>query len=287
MGALVFSVRTEGGGGVVPMIRSLMLLFALLSAFPAAAAERILALSPHACEILYAIGAGKEIVGAVDYCDWPPEAARIPRTGNYLGVNAEAALRLKPTLVVAFNAADPGLIPLKRQGVRVVSSNPRNLNDILSDIRRIGEASGRTPEAVALVARLKKRIAAVRDRSPKRKLSAFYEIWPRPLLTPGRDSFLTDVMERAGFHNIFADVPGESVRVNLEGIIRARPMVVIVPDEKRNIAERRAYWRKWLGHDVQVIRVPHDLLHRPGPRIVDGLDRLLAARLAAHFDRPR
>jgi len=62
-------------------------------------------------------------------------------------------------------------------------------------------------------------------------------------------------------------------------VIRARPMVVIVPDEKRDIAARRKYWRKWLGYDVPVIRVSHDLLHRPGPRIVDGLDHLLAARL--------
>ena len=86
-------------------------------------------------------------------------------------------------------------------------------------------------------------------------------------------------MERAGFHNIFAAVPGESVRVNLEGIIRAKPGVVIVPDDKRDIAARRKYWRKWLGHDVQVIRVSHDLLSRPGPRIVDELERLLAVRL--------
>jgi len=261
------------------MRRCLLLLVMLLAAFPAVAAERILALSPHACEILYAIGAGKDIVGAVDYCDWPPAAARIPRVGNYLGVNTEAALRLTPTLAIVFNAVDPGLIPLKRQGMRVLRSDPRNLKNILTDIKRIGEASGHQSGAAALVARLKKRIAAVQVRSPKKKLSAFYEIWSHPLLTPGRDSFLTDIMRRAGFHNIFATVPGEAARVNLESVIRAKPGVVIVPDKKHDFARRKAFWRKWLGHDVQVIRVSDDLLSRPGPRIVDGLDRLLAARL--------
>jgi ABC-type Fe3+-hydroxamate transport system substrate-binding protein len=279
MGALVFSVRAKGGGGLVSMKRLWVLLFALLAAFPATAAERILALAPHACEILYAIGAGKEIVGAVDYCDWPPEAARIPRAGNYLGVNTEAALRLAPTLAIAFNAADPGLIPLKKQGIRVLVSDPRSLDDILTDIRRIGDASGHAPAAMALVARMRKRISAVRTRSPKRELPTFYEIWPQPLRTSGRDSFITDVMELAGFHNVFANVPGESARVNLESVIRAGPEVVIVPDEKRDITARRKYWRKWLGRKVRVIRVSHDLLHRPGPRIVDGLQQLLAARL--------
>lgn len=261
------------------MRRCLLLLLALLAALPAVAAERILALSPHACEILYAIGAGKDIVGAVDYCDWPPAAARIPRVGNYLGVNTEAALRLMPTLAITFDGSDPGLILLKRQGVRVMRSDPHSLDEILTDIMRIGRASGHTSGAAALVARLKKRIAAVKARSPKKKLPTFYEVWPKPLITPGRGSFITDVMERAGFHNIFAAVPGEAARVNLEGIIRARPSVVIVPGDKRDITVRRKYWRKWLGHDVQVIRVSHDLLSRPGPRIVDALDRLLAARL--------
>jgi len=258
---------------------ALTLLFVLMVVSTAAAAERILALSPHACEILYAIGAGHEMVGAVDYCDWPPEASRLPRVGNYLGVNAEAALRLAPTLAVAFNAADPGLIPLKQHGMRVIVSDPRSLDGILTDIRRIGEAAGHKLESVVLAERLKKRMAAVAMHAPKRKLPAFYEIWPQPLRTPGRDSFITDIMQRTGFHNIFAAMPGESARVNLESVIRAKPLVVIVPDEKRDISERRQFWRKWLGHKIRVIRVPHDLLHRPGPRIVDGLDRLLAARL--------
>ncbi len=261
------------------MRRCLLLLLVLLAALPAVAAERILALSPHACEILYAIGAGKDIVGAVDYCDWPPAAARIPRVGNYLGVNAEAALRLAPTLAVVFNAADPGLILLKRQGMRVLRSDPRNLDDILTDIGRVGEASGHQAGAATLIARLKKRIAAVQARLPKKNLSAFYEIWSHPLLTPGRDSFLTDIMQRAGFHNIFATVPGESARVNLESVIRAKPTVVIVPDKNHDFTRRKAFWRKWLGHDVQVIRVSDDLLSRPGPRIIDGLGQLLAARL--------
>ncbi len=256
-----------------------MLVFMLLPALPAVAAERILALSPHACEILYAIGAGREIVGRVDYCDWPPEAAHIPRIGNYLGVSAEAALRLAPTLIIAFNAADPGLVPLRKQGMRILVSNPRSLEDILLDIKRIGVAAGHKAESMALIGRLKKRMAAVAMHAPERKLPAFYEIWPQPLRTPGRNSFITDIMQRAGFHNVFAAMPGESARVGLEGVIRARPLVVIVPDEKRDISARRQFWRRWLGRKIRVIRVSHDLLHRPGPRIVDGLDRLLAARL--------
>lgn len=95
-------------------------------------------------------------------------------------------------------------------------------------------------------------------------------------MTAGGRSFITDLMREAGLANVFADSPVETLRVNVESVLRAHPAFIIVPLEKRTLASRRAFWRRWLP-DARVIGVNPDLLHRPGPRLLDGLERLQRA----------
>ncbi|RMG91532.1 MAG: cobalamin-binding protein [Zetaproteobacteria bacterium] len=257
----------------------LVALLCLAMSVPAQAAERILALAPHICETLFAIGAGQEVVGAVDYCDYPPEAQKVPRVGNYLGVNAEAALRLAPTIVIAFNGADPGLKPLASQGVRIVVSKPRKLSEVIEDIRRIGVAVHHEQEATQLADALQAKLASLVAVVPQERMPAFYEIWHKPLIAPASDSFITDLLGLAGFRQVYAGYPGESVRASLEGVVHSHPEVVIIPDENRDLEERKRFWRKWLGKDIRIFGVPHDLVHRPGPRLVDALEELVRIRL--------
>ncbi len=247
--------------------------------------ERILALAPHVCEILFAIGAGDEIVGAVDYCDYPVQARSVPRVGNYLGVNAEAALRLHPTVVIAFNGDDPGLALLRRHGARIMISNPHGLSDVIEDIMRIGRAVGREREAKRLAESIEGRLRAASALVPEKRIPVFYEIWPSPLMTPGKNSYITDLLRTAGFESVSSSIEAETARVGLEGIIRAHPQVVFVPDEARDVEARRRYWKRWLGQKVEVFALPDDLVHRPGPRLVDALERLVRIRLELKHGR--
>ncbi len=258
------------------MIRALWLCTLLcLSAWPAQAGERILALSPHACEILSAIGAEDEVVGIVEYCDYPESLARLPSVGGHNRIQVERAVALKPTLAVVMNDGTKAVKKLRKLGVRVVVSNPTNINDMLAEIERLGLLSGHARQAERLVERLEQRLDMLDAVKVKRRIPVFYEIWPDPLMTAGGSSLIHDVLSRAGLENVFGDLPMEGPRVNVEAVIRAAPEVIIIPTENRNISERKRFWKRWLGEDVTLISVHADLLHRPTPRLIDGLEELI------------
>ena len=244
----------------------------LLSTTSAIANERILALAPHICEILYAIDAGQDVVGVVSYCDYPKAALKLPRVGAYNRINVEAAMALKPTLAIVMNTQTPGIKQLETLGVRIVQSYPQKVDEVITDIRRLGKLTGHQQQATTLANHLQQRLDIL-HKQPK-KTSVFYEIWAEPLLTAGKNTFIDDVLTQLGLHNVFGDVALEAPRVNVEAVITANPQIIIIPSEKRNIKTRTAFWHKWLGEDIQVITVNPDLVHRPGPRLLDGMEYL-------------
>lgn len=259
-------------------LRILILLGILLSASPAMAGERILALTPHVCEILFAIGAGEDVVGAVEYCDYPEAAKSIPRVGGYRQVYAEPALRAEPTLAIALEENLPGLSVLKQHGVRVLTSYPQSVEGMIAEVRRLGEITGHKLKADELADRLQLRLEVVRQHQKQHPpVGTFYEIWTDPLLTCGGVNFISALLEEVGLHNVFADVALDTPRISIESVVRARPELIVIPGEKRNIDERRTFWQHWLGPDIRIIEVDPDLMHRPGPRLLDGLEALQRA----------
>jgi len=252
----------------------LLLIFCCTSQAHAVMAQRILALSPHACEMLYAIGAGEQVVGGVSYCDYPEQAKALPQVGNYQRVNVEAALRLKPDVAVVMSRQVTGVRKLEQLGVKIIVSNPLNFSMIFDDILRLGRLTAHIQQSEALVKTLRQRLTRMEQAEPSHA-RVFYEIWGDPLITAGKPSFITDLIEKAGGVNIFDAIQLESPHVNVEAVLRAKPEIIVIPQESRNIAERKAFWRKWLqGQPIQFVVVDPDLLHRPGPRLLDGLTLL-------------
>jgi len=250
------------------------LLFVALLLPGAALAQRILALTPHACEMIYAIGAESQIVGAVSYCDYPAQAKQLPRIGSYERINVEAALRLKPDLAIVMSRNVVGVEMLEKMGIRLLVSNPDSFESMFDDMIKLGELTRHTTEAGKLVAHLRQRLQRVRS-LPRSETAVFYEIWHDPLLTAGGPSFITNLIHEAGGRNIFADTGIETAHVNVESVIRAKPELIVIPLEKRSIAERRSFWEKWLGEgNIRFAAINPDILHRPGPRLLDGLERL-------------
>lgn len=260
------------------MMRWLFLLLLVSAWMPnVAVAARILALTPHACEMLYAIGAGDQIVGTVSYCDYPEAALRLPRIGSYERINAEAALRLKPDVAVVLNRNVGGIELLQRMGVRIVESNPSDFESIFADIETLGSITGKKNEAAALVQSLRARLERVRS-SAATAVPVYYEVWHDPMLTAGGPSFITDLIRQAGGRNVFADIGVETPHVSVEAVVRANPAVIVVPLEKRRFEERCAFWERWLGKGkVHFVSINPDLLSRPGPRLLDGLEQLQKA----------
>jgi len=258
-------------------MKAILLVIALWAPWQTAmATERILALAPHICETLYAIGAQDEIVGAVSYCDYPSEALSIPRVGNYQQLNVEAALRLNPTMVIVMDRNMNGLQLLESKGVQVVESYPHDIDGVLNDIRRLGTVTGHEKQANRVADALELRLEKVRSLSQE-KLPVFYEIWSSPLITPGRRSFISSLLKEAGATNVFDRIDLDTARVNVEGVMQAAPRAVIIPTEARNVKDRKRFWQQWLGDQIPLIVVKHDLMHRPGPRLLDGLEQLQQA----------
>ncbi|MFQ5518717.1 MAG: cobalamin-binding protein [Mariprofundus sp.] len=258
------------------LLLSCVLLLPSLAA-AAQAKNRILALTPHACEMLYAIGAGAQLVGAVSYCDYPAEANKLPRIGSYQRINIEAALRLKPDLAIVMSPNVIGIAMLEKMGIPVVVSNPVSFETMFDDMLNLGALTGHTAAAKALVDQLRLRLQKVRAMQ-RSETAVFYELWHEPMITAGGPSFISDLIHQAGGKNIFANLNVETPHVNVESVIRAKPELIVIPLEKRNIADRRAFWEKWLGKNkVYFVAIDPDLLHRPGPRLLDGLEKLQQA----------
>lgn len=263
-------------------MRIFALVIGLLLASPLQAAERVLVLSPHVCEMLFAIGAVKEVVGIASACDYPAAIRSLPVVGDFKRINIEAALRLQPTMAVVFDRHMNGLSRLESMGVKVVESHPRTVQEVVQAIRETGRLMGHAGQARRLADDFARRLRTVR-RHIRVPVKVFYEVWSEPLVSSGARSFITDVLHVAGAKNIFGHVPVESPRVSVEAVIRARPDIILVPDVPVHVAARRQFWRQYFGDEVPVIPVPQDLISRPGPRLIDGIE-ILSVRLHGAHD---
>lgn len=262
-------------------MRLAALLFSLLlAALPVEAGERILALSPHACEILADVGAIDEIVGVVDYCDYPESLKSIPNLGGYNRIQVEVAMKLAPTLAIVMNDGTPAVNKLRALGVRVEASNPTTVDAMIGELERLGRLSGHEDEAIGLARSLRQRVARLEQEQPDEPLRVFYEIWPEPLITAGGTSLIDDVLTHLGLVNVFGDIAKEGPKVNVEAVVRAKPDLIIIPAKNGDAGPRRKFWKKWLGDSVRVIAIDADSLHRPTPRLIDGM-KLLQQAVAA------
>jgi len=258
-------------------IMACLLLFLYVPMVDAEPFKRVLALTPHVCEMLYAIGASSSIVGAVDYCNYPEAAKKILRVGDYQTIYTEAALRLMPDLAVVLSHNTKGVAMLAAMGVRIVVSNPSGFEGIFADLLMLAKLTGHTEAAQTLVNAQRLRLATIK-RQPRSGVRVFYEVWHQPLITAGGTSFIDRLIDDAGGINVFSQLPLEAPRINVEAVIEAKPDMIIIPQAGAYFEARRVFWQQWLGKDhVRFISVNPDLMHRPGPRLIEGLARLQQA----------
>ncbi len=247
-------------------------------------AERIVSLSPSNTEILYALGAGGQVVGVTTYCDWPPEAAKKEKIGNFYSCDIEKIIMLKPDLVLADGSLQSGAISQLRQaGVNVLPVKNENLDEVLDSIRYIAGLVGREREGAALTAQLDKyrREAAGRVAQFARHKRVFIEVWDHPLLTVGNKSYLSDLIRQAGGDNVASLVNRDYYTWDLEKIYAADPDVYLrlrgtdmgskADKLPAKLMQLRAVKEK------KVVTVFGDWIVRPGPRSFAALPELTRA----------
>jgi iron complex transport system substrate-binding protein len=247
-----------------------------------AAAQRIVSLAPHATELLFAAGAGSQVVGAIETANWPREAASMPRVGNSRTMNLEHILALNTDLAVAWPFTVPAQVErLRSLGVAIYITDAHTPDAIADDIERLGTLAGREVPAQRAAAAFRARLAAVRARTHHAPpVRVFYEIWNQPLYTIGGRHLITVALSICGADNVFASSLLPAPSVSIEAVLAAAPDAILAATDD---AVRPAWlddWRRWTSLPAvrrdNLMVVDANLLHRPGPRFVEGVEQLCA-----------
>lgn len=261
---------------------------------PPSRPSRVISLIPAVTEVLFAIGAGDQVVGVSSFDTYPPEAAKKTRVGALLNPDFERILSLKPDLVVVYVSQTDLIARLERVGVPTFVYRHAGLADVSTTISSLGQRVGRATESARLARDVQTNLEGVRRSVTGRPR-------PRVALIFGRDAgtlrnmfvsagvgFLHDLVETAGGQNAFADVKRESMQVSSEAMLARAPEVIIETHQsswdRSATAREQAVWRTLPALPAvrmnRVYMVADDRLFIPGPRVVD------AARILAGIIHP-
>ena len=245
-------------------------------------ATRVVSLIPASTELLFAIGAGPAVVGRTEWCDYPPETADVPNLGAGINPNVEAVLSARPDLVILYNSAQHAGVAsrLRALGVPAIRIN----TDALADVPRIGTLLGRLTGhargADSMSAVFDTALAAATtDSDSARRPKVLLLVWEQPPMTIGRGSFLSELVERAGGENLFADVSTSSGPVSIEAVSVRDPHLILTTAAGPASFARRPEWQVVRAvRERRFLNVSGSEYDRPGPRSPSAI-RALSQRL--------
>jgi iron complex transport system substrate-binding protein len=251
-------------------------------------AQRVVSLAPSLTEVLFAIGAGAQVVGRDDLSDFPAEAASVASIGSTFGpLNTEAIVALEPDLVVAAEINTPEQIKsLEDLGISVYYfKNPVDFDGLYKDLATMGALTGHAEEAAALVESLSARVEAVEDAVANlvEKPTVFYEIDgtdPAKPWTTGSGTFMDIMITKAGGVNIGGVLSDSYAQISVEEIVLQDPDFIILGDAAfgvtvESIGQRAGWGELTAVQEGNIVPFDDNLASRPGPRLVDGLEELL------------
>ena len=243
---------------------------------------RLVSLTCSNTEIVAALGLGEQLVGVDDHSDFPERVNDLPRVGPDLQIDIEKVAALKPDLVLA-SLTVPGheavVAALEAAGLPFIAPEPTSIDDVLTDVRTIADAVGESARGERLATELAEGLQPLPPLSRRPRI--LVEWWPKPVIVPGQDSWVTQLLDRVGAVNPL-DEPVKSRPVTDDEVVAWAPDAVVicwcgVPFAKYrpDVVERRAAWAGTPALANGAIHcIPEALLGRPGPRLVQGLRAL-------------
>ena len=192
---------------------------------------RIVSLGPSATEVIFAIGAQDLLVARTDLCDYPPEAKNIPSVGGFAGntLSLESIISYEPTLVYLFAEMHEGFVkPLQDLGIQVYRSNATSIEAVKNEVLDIGKLTGHEKQAQKVVKEMDEKISRTekmyKAKAENGKLpTVYWEVWHSPMMSCGKNSFMGDIIAKAGGKNIFADEEQAYPMVSEEAVLLANP----------------------------------------------------------------
>jgi iron complex transport system substrate-binding protein len=243
---------------------------------------RTVSLAPNLTEIVFALGAGKRLVGRTTRCDYPPEASKVPAIGEYLKPDPERLISLNPDLVLTTKTGTRKemVSRLEDLGLKVFVADSRNVNDVFSLIRRVGILLGTPDKARALVSELEQRRKALRQKLAKvKKPSVLFLVGTRPLVVAGGKSPIGAMIREVQGVNIAEDALIPHPRYSGEEVIRKDPDLIIMlgkehMDRDASLADLKRLGELSALRKGRVYQVDGNVVARPSPRVIEGMERL-------------
>jgi len=253
-------------------------------------AKRVVSLAPSNTEILYAIGAGPQVIGRDTFSDYPDETQKVSDIGGGFGeLNLEAILALDPDLVLAANLTPPEQIEaLENIGLTVFSiANPSDFDELYENLDIVARLTGHEGEALSLIAELKSRIAVVEEKIVRveNRRMVFYELDGSEADAPwtaGQNTFISTLINMAGGTNLGDRISNDWIQISAEELIAVDPEVIILGDYTwggvlpEDVAARPGWGEITAVVNGDVHIFDDNLVSRPGPRLVDGLEAMAA-----------
>jgi len=259
---------------------------------PATPGQRIVSLAPSITETLFAVGAGAQVVGVSQYCDYPRAAARLPKVGSFLTPNVEAIVGLRPSLIIGLDTAsnDRELRALARMGYRLLLVDDDSLEGIENGIGRIGAMTGHGAQAQQVLDSIRARMRTVRarlERVPPRKV--LMVVGHDPLVAVG-GGYLDELLRMADCINIGAGLGTQWPRLSIEYIIAAAPEVILDGQMGSDPQTPAGFWSRYPNlpavRNHRVFGYDENPVLRPGPRVAQTLEILAALTHPEIFGLP-
>jgi iron complex transport system substrate-binding protein len=255
-----------------------------------APASRLITLSPHLAELVFAAGAGPRLVATVAYSNFPPEVTDLPLVGDAFRVDIERIHQLKPDLILGWQSGNPpsALAQLVELGFSVWTIEILQPGEIADAVQAIGRASGTEAQANVMANDLRGRINQLRKAHAQREpVSYFYQVAARPLYTVNGQHLISRGLALCAGENVFADLTGLAPQIGLEAVLLADPMALIAP-EISDLPDPLAQWADWprlrAVQQGNLLLLPADAISRATPRFLDAVE--LACSLLDDLRQP-
>ena len=245
--------------------------------------KKIVSLAPNITEILFSLGLDEEIVGVSIHCNFPEKTKTKVRVGSYIRVDFEKIISLNPDLIIATGAGNTRdmVDRLGQLGFSTYVIYPKNFSDILKNIVHVGQVVNREKEARVIIEGMRRRSQGVIELTkdlPRPKV--FIQIGEAPIVTVGKGSFADDLIRLAGGENIAEKEKEVYPRFGMEEILKRSPEVIVISsmNPKGGYQKILQEWNRWKTlpavKNGRIHLIDSDLIDRPSPRIVDGLEEL-------------
>jgi iron complex transport system substrate-binding protein len=259
--------------------------------------QRVVSLAPSNTEILFAVGAGDQVVGVTQYCNYPPETQDQEQIGGFSAktISVEKIIALEPDLVLAAGEIhQPVIEALERLDVPVYSLDPNTLDEVYTRIELVGRMTGHEEEAAQILEEMKGKVAAVAEQvatiPEEDRLTVYWEVFDEPRMTAGPSTFTGQLIELAGGVNIFAEVTEDYPQISDEVVIGRNPAVIMGPETMgdkltiETVAQRPGWDQVDAVQSGRIYLFDGDMVARSGPRLAQVLEVMAEALYPELFE---